>query len=259
VVWNRGEPPHPRAAFDSAVPVRVRVEPRNSMNNRFKPDAGIKFRAVLSLDDDILMPCADVERAFALWRTSPRQLVGWYPRLLQPAGGKGAEGPPVYQFEPAVFKEGRYSAILAGAAFMDSAALFPAYWSPALEPARALVDEVFNCDDLLMNFVAANLTRAEARAAAAETGQAQNTEGEGSDCGPPAVRLVRPQRRLDLSRLSGVGISHNQRRFKAAADRCLAEFSELFGGSPLQSRPLEPGYGPPPRCGLLHFDCMYLK
>lgn len=56
-----------------------------------------------------------------------------------------------------------------------------------------------------MNFVAANLTRAEARAAAAEAGQAQSTEGEGSDCGPPAVRLVRAQRRLDLSRLSGVG------------------------------------------------------
>lgn len=62
-------------------------------------------RAVLSLDDDILMPCSDVERAFALWRASPRQLVGWYPRLLQPAGGKDAEGPPVYQFEPAVFKQ----------------------------------------------------------------------------------------------------------------------------------------------------------
>lgn len=38
--------------------------------------------------------------------------------------------------------QGRYSAILAGAAFMDSAALFPAYWSPQLAPARALVDEV---------------------------------------------------------------------------------------------------------------------
>lgn len=38
--------------------------------------------------------------------------------------------------------QGRYSAILAGAAFMDSAALFSAYWSPALAPARALVDEV---------------------------------------------------------------------------------------------------------------------
>lgn len=65
--------------------------------------------------------------------------------------------------------------------------------------------QVFNCDDLLMNFVAANLTRAEARAAAAAAGEAQRGEGEGSDCGPPAVRLVRPQRRLDLSRLSGVG------------------------------------------------------
>ena len=62
-------------------------------------------RAVLSLDDDILLPCTDVERAFALWRASPRQLVGWYPRLLQPAGGKDAQGPPVYQFEPAVFKQ----------------------------------------------------------------------------------------------------------------------------------------------------------
>ncbi len=47
MVWNRGPPPHPRAAFDSAVPVRVRVEPQNSMNNRFKPDAGIKFRCGL--------------------------------------------------------------------------------------------------------------------------------------------------------------------------------------------------------------------
>ena len=62
-------------------------------------------RAVLSLDDDILMPCADLEHGFALWRASPRQLVGWYPRLLRPAGGKGAPGPPVYQFEPAVFKQ----------------------------------------------------------------------------------------------------------------------------------------------------------
>lgn len=130
------------------------------MNNRFRPDAGIKFRwglevvcgvcegggdvairwwgseqaerrrpaggahpaaraslmvrplrppsprrAVLSLDDDILMPCSDLEAAFALWRASPRQLVGWYPRLLLPAGGEHAPGPPVYQFEPAVFKQ----------------------------------------------------------------------------------------------------------------------------------------------------------
>lgn len=62
-------------------------------------------RAVLSLDDDILLPCSDVEAAFALWRASPRQLVGWYPRLLLPAGGERGAGPPLYRFEPAVFQQ----------------------------------------------------------------------------------------------------------------------------------------------------------
>ena len=66
--------------------------------------------AVLSLDDDILLPCADVEAGFARWRAAPHQLVGWYPRLLLRAGGAGAgqgRGPPTYQFEPAVFEQVR--------------------------------------------------------------------------------------------------------------------------------------------------------
>ena len=51
----------PRAdSFQSRVPVRVRVEARNSLNNRFAPDARIRTQAVLSLDDDIFMPCSDI-------------------------------------------------------------------------------------------------------------------------------------------------------------------------------------------------------
>lgn len=38
--------------------------------------------------------------------------------------------------------QGAYNTILAGAAFMDSATFFPAYFSQATAPARALVDEV---------------------------------------------------------------------------------------------------------------------
>lgn len=60
---------------------------------------------MLSLDDDILMPCTTVEAAFAAWRAAPHQLVGWYPRLLVPEGGAGAAGPPVYRFEPHVFAQ----------------------------------------------------------------------------------------------------------------------------------------------------------
>lgn len=76
---------------------------------------------------------------------------------------------------------------------------------------------------------------------------------------PPPVQLARPRRRLDLSRLSAVGISHSPARFKAAADRCLAEFSALFGGgSPLLVEQRVPdGYGAAPTCAW-PFDCMYL-
>ena len=42
------------------MPVRIRVEAHNSLNNRFAPDARIRTQAVLSLDDDIFMPCSDI-------------------------------------------------------------------------------------------------------------------------------------------------------------------------------------------------------
>ena len=57
---------------------------------------------MLSLDDDILVPCATVEAAFAEWRRAPQRLLGFYPRLLRPAE---PGGPPVYQFEEYVFQQ----------------------------------------------------------------------------------------------------------------------------------------------------------
>ena len=77
------------------------------------------------------------------------------------------------------------------------------------------MDDLFNCEDLLMNFVSA-------RAAG-------------------TVLWVRLRRRLDISRLTAVGISrsptHAPRR-----ERCLAEFARMFGhvlppDAPTPSRP----------------------
>lgn len=115
--------------------------------------------------------------------------------------------PPPARAFPSCHLQGAYSAILAGAAFMDSAALFPLYSSPALAPARALVDALFNCDDLLLNYVAANATRAASAAAAAAAAHkgGQAAGGAAAEELQWPARLVRPQRRLDLSRLSGVG------------------------------------------------------
>lgn len=135
-----GKPPVPERDFDSAVPVRVRLEALNSLNNRFRQDPLIRNRcgraaaraagsaagaycgaadgkgcalqgpkpamgraqapcippasnppsrrrpprrAVLSLDDDIMVPCSDLERGFATWRMQPAKMVGFYPRLIE--------------------------------------------------------------------------------------------------------------------------------------------------------------------------------
>lgn len=37
----------------------------------------------MSLDDDIMLPCSDLERGFALWRAQPHRMVGFYPRLIE--------------------------------------------------------------------------------------------------------------------------------------------------------------------------------
>ena len=44
-----GQPPVPERDFDSVVPVRVRLEAVNSLNNRFKEDPGIRNRCVCAL------------------------------------------------------------------------------------------------------------------------------------------------------------------------------------------------------------------
>lgn len=58
MVWNAGTPPDvDRDLPGSRVPVRLRVEGANSLNNRFKPDPLLSTRAVFMLDDDILLRC----------------------------------------------------------------------------------------------------------------------------------------------------------------------------------------------------------
>lgn len=53
----------------------------------------------------------------------------------------------------------RFNVILTGAVFMEHAQLFSRVMADELAPLRALVDELMNGEDLLMNFVVANRTR----------------------------------------------------------------------------------------------------
>lgn len=140
-----------------------------------------------------------------------------------------------YLGERAVFSTRRYNAMLTGAEFV-STRLLRAYWTDAYAAGRALVSRRMNCEDLLLNFVAAAAIRGDAGsgsgdapaaaaapgdaaeaeasaggAAAAAAGAAAAAAASGLEAGarrlPPHVRWVQPSRRLDISPLSGVGLS----------------------------------------------------
>ncbi|XP_071732933.1 glucosamine inositolphosphorylceramide transferase 1-like [Rutidosis leptorrhynchoides] len=201
VVWNKGKPPNPNE-FDSSVPVRIRVEEKNSLNNRFKPDPLIQTKAVLELDDDIMMNCDDLERGFKIWRENPDRLVGFYPRLVT--------GPPPLKYRPEKHarKHNGYNMILTGAVFIDREVAFERYWSDEAELGRKMVDEVFNCEDVLMNFLYANST----------TGDS------------PSVEYLKPTWAIDTSKFSGVAISGNTQAHYRVRSSCLDKFTKLYGG-----------------------------
>ncbi|XP_077253112.1 glucosamine inositolphosphorylceramide transferase 1-like [Tasmannia lanceolata] len=197
VVWNKGKPPKP-SDLDSAVPVRIRVEKKNSLNNRFKVDPFIKTRAVLELDDDIMMTCDDVERGFRVWRENPDRIVGFYPRLI--------DGSPLkYRDEKYARTHMGYNMILTGAAFIDNRFAFEKYWSEEAKVGREVVDKYFNCEDVLMNFLYANASSSR------------------------TVEYVKPAWAIDTSKFSGVAISRNTQVHYQVRTDCLVKFSELYG------------------------------
>ncbi|XP_057540229.1 glucosamine inositolphosphorylceramide transferase 1 [Amaranthus tricolor] len=197
VVWNKGKVPEP-SEFDSAVPVRIRVEKMNSLNNRFKTDPEIKTRAILELDDDIMMTCDDIERGFKVWREHPDRLVGFYPRLV--------DGNPLkYRAEKYARKKKGYNMILTGAAFMDVQLAFGRYWSEEAKVGRRLVDKFFNCEDVLLNYLYANASSS------------------------ATVEYIKPAWAIDTSKFSSAAISRNTDMHYQKRSECLSEFAKLYG------------------------------
>jgi Glycosyl transferase family 64 domain len=197
VVWNKGPQPA-KSELESSVPVRIRIEEKNSLNNRFNIDPLIKTRAVLVLDDDIMMTCDDVERGFKVWRESPERIVGFYPRL--------AEGNPLrYHDEKYARNKGGYNMILTGAAFIDHEMAFNMYWSSKAKPGREIVEKLFNCEDVLLNFLYVNASSSR------------------------TVQYVKPAWAIDTSKFSGVAISQNTQAHYNVRSECIQRFTELYG------------------------------
>jgi hypothetical protein len=174
IVWaEKGvTPPEPSSFFledktlrkrDNRSTVQVVPVEKNSLNGRFLPIAGMKSKAVFMVDDDIRVDCPSLLQGFNAWRANPDSMVGYYPRLATPrqAPSTGNTDEYTYHSWPEVFWGQRMNFILTKASFLHKRYL-ELYSSDGHPQAiKDYIDKYFNCEDVAMSLLVANVTKAE--------------------------------------------------------------------------------------------------
>ena len=159
-----------RQSNDSAAyvaPVVFLPMRTDSLNNRFLPVPASVTRALFVTDEDVRVPAAEMELGFSVWRTSPQQLVGYFPR------SHGVNPPPKPRKGVQVVEEGtrpqweyiwktavvtaEYSIVLTKGMFVD--AVYNYMYTCTL-PRRfhQYVDLFTNGEDILFQMLATGLT-----------------------------------------------------------------------------------------------------
>ncbi|BGP31837.1 hypothetical protein JCM10296v2_003614 [Rhodotorula toruloides] len=142
----------------SGVVVTVRRSKKNSMNERFRPmldwDEEIYTRAVMIVDDDVVLRKDALEWGYQEFEKAAQQgegrLTGFMARDFD-----GEAGEWLYTLRP----KKTYSMVLSNAAWLKKEWL-ENYWEDSAEmrSLRDYVDEVMNCDDILINYLVSNIT-----------------------------------------------------------------------------------------------------
>ncbi|CAO2184273.1 unnamed protein product [Urochloa humidicola] len=211
--------------------VKLRRAASASLNSRFLPrPSDIRTAAVAVADDDVLPDAAALSFAFAAWQQqqpaagSPAAsgpLVGFFPRshYLDLAGGRWAY---------TAAQPDRYSMVLTKFMVLGADLLYRYSCSPELAAARAVVDRERNCEDILMNFVAAEESGAGPVLVEAggirDWGDPRNDANAG---GGGAGEDGGAMRDVGISATGGLG--HWEKR-----GECITEFHRLLGRMPLR-------------------------
>ncbi|KAL1254403.1 hypothetical protein QQF64_016632, partial [Cirrhinus molitorella] len=152
VLWNCEKPPPPRSKWPSITTSFSIIEgKRKTMSGRFFPHHAIKTDAVLSLDEDSVLSTNEVDFAFIVWQSFPDRIVGYPARSHYWDSGKGRWG---YTSK----WTNEYSMVLTGAAFYHRYYhhLYTYYLPTSL---LSMVDQLANCEDILMNFLISAVTK----------------------------------------------------------------------------------------------------
>lgn len=153
VIWNNQKKDPPPSSQWPTInkPLKVIQTKENKLSNRFYPYAEIETECLLTIDDDIVMLTPDeLEFGYEVWREYPDRIVGFPSRVHM---WDNVTQSWKYQSE----WTNEISMVLTGAAFHHK--IWSWYYTMHMpEEIRQWVDERFNCEDIAMNFLVANVT-----------------------------------------------------------------------------------------------------
>ncbi len=158
VVWSEDSEPPQRLTAKykkwKLPTVGFQRQITTSLNNRFRPLSDVPHsEGVFAVDDDMRVPCDDLDTAFDVWQGSRDSLVGFMPRVHL----RKKNGLLEYRCWWRVWWHGVYSIILTKAAIFNHKFL-DLYTKTMPQSIRDLVDREKNCEDLAMQFLIANMT-----------------------------------------------------------------------------------------------------
>ncbi|XP_008430332.1 exostosin-1b-like [Poecilia reticulata] len=152
VLWNCDKPlPAKHRWPATSVPFIVIEGESKVISSRFLPYDTIPTDAVLSLDEDTVLSTTEVDFAFTVWQSFPDRIVGYPARSHFWDSSKERWG---YTSK----WTNDYSMVLTGAAIYHKYYhyLYTTYLPASL---RTMVDQMSNCEDILMNFLVSSVTK----------------------------------------------------------------------------------------------------
>ncbi|KAK6158634.1 hypothetical protein DH2020_005948 [Rehmannia glutinosa] len=213
LLWcNPSTSPQTLSHLTRNLSAAVLRSPSSSLNYRFFPWEIIKTKAVLICDDDIEPDPSSVSFAFAVWKSDPDRAVGFFARSH---AYDVASRTWIYTME----KE-KYSIILTKFMIVNFKHLEKYSCDKQYREARRIVEDMNNCEDILMNFVVAEENQKGPVMVGVKGGGIRDY-GDARNDG-----VAEDLREVGLSSRRG---EHRKRR-----GECIREFHRVLGKMPLK-------------------------
>jgi len=158
VVWSDQENKPPVSYLKKYPSPKVQFEQHdtNSLSNRFRALLDVPTTAVLSIDDDLIVPCEVIERNLRVWSSFKTSLVGFSPRMIAFDITSGATRYLRWQH---TWWSGMYAVMLSKVSFLHRDYLAQ-YDKLVPKSFVEHIDNGKNCEDIAMAYVVAKHTNA---------------------------------------------------------------------------------------------------